>query len=156
MNTAPNPERRAKLETAKKERGKRPLLEPVTWLFARAPLRRFTFFADLDWRLLPPLVLDQCKLYTKKAGMPWAFVTWAHVNDGVDHWLSSTSPVIVPHEWHSGKQRSLIDVVAPSGGGQKGCDADVERSLAGPERQRVARRHRWPAAAEGDAHPWLN
>ena len=118
MNTSLTPEHVAQLESAKKELAKLPLLGPVTWLFARDPLRRFTFFADLDWRLLPPLVLDQCKLYTK-ADMPWAFVTWARVSDGVDQRLRSTSPVIAPHEWHNGEHLWLIDVVAPFGGAEE-------------------------------------
>jgi cytolysin-activating lysine-acyltransferase len=112
--SAPKAEQLAQLEAAKKELAKLPLLGPVTWLFARDAQRRFTFFADLDWRLLPPLVLDQCRLFSKE-DLPWAFVTWARVSDAVDQRLRSSSPVIAPHEWHSGPHLWLIDVVAPFG-----------------------------------------
>jgi hypothetical protein len=40
MNTTPTPEQPAQLDSAKKELAKLPLLGPVTWLFARDPLRR--------------------------------------------------------------------------------------------------------------------
>ena len=102
------------LESAKKELAKLPLLGPALWLYARDAQRRYTFLADIDWRLMPPLVLDQCRLYTK-ADMPWAFVTWAFVSDAVDQRLRSTSPLIAPHEWKSGNHPWLIDVVAPFG-----------------------------------------
>ncbi len=102
------------LASAKQELEKLPLLGPALWLFARDPIRRFTFIADLDWRLLPPLVLDQCKLYSRE-GIPWAFVTWARVSDAIDARLRSTAPVIAPHEWRSGDRLWLIDVVAPFG-----------------------------------------
>jgi cytolysin-activating lysine-acyltransferase len=102
------------LESAKKELTKLPLLGPAMWLYARDAQRRFTFIADMDWRLMPPLVLDQCRLFSK-ADMPWAFVTWAFVSDAVNLRLGSTSPVIAPHEWKSGEHPWLIDVVAPFG-----------------------------------------
>lgn len=106
-----NPEQ---LASAKQELEKLPLLGPALWLFARDPMRRFTFIADLDWRLLPPLVLDQCKLYSRE-GIPWAFVTWARVSDAIDQRLRSAAPVVAPHEWRSGDKLWLIDVVAPFG-----------------------------------------
>jgi len=104
----------AQLEGAKKELTKLPILGPAMWLLARDPQRKFTFVADLDWRLMPPLVLDQCKLYMKSE-VPWAFATWAFVSDAVDQRLRSTSPIIAPHEWKSGTKPWLIDVVAPFG-----------------------------------------
>lgn len=107
------PEQAAGFETAKKELSKLPLLGPAFWLFARDQRLRYTFIADLDWRLLPPLVLDQCRLYSK-ADMPWAFATWAFVSEAVDQRLRTT-PVLAPHEWRSGDRAWLIDVVAPFG-----------------------------------------
>lgn len=101
------------LASARQELEKLPLLGPALWLFARDPTRRFTFVADLDWRLLPPLVLDQCKLYSRE-GIPWAFVTWARVSDAIDGRLRS-APVIAPHEWRPGDELWLIDIVAPFG-----------------------------------------
>jgi cytolysin-activating lysine-acyltransferase len=102
------------LESAKKELAKLPILGPALWLYARDAQRRYTFLADIDWRLMPPMVLDQCRLYSK-AELPWAFVTWAFVSDAIDQRLRSTSPLIAPHEWKSGGHPWLIDVVAPFG-----------------------------------------
>lgn len=102
------------LETVRKELTKLPLLGPVLWLYARDVHRRFTFVADMDWRLLPPLVLDQCRLFHKDS-VPWAYFAWANVSAEVDQRLRSASPVIAPHEWHGGSIPWLIDVVMPFG-----------------------------------------
>jgi cytolysin-activating lysine-acyltransferase len=104
----------AQLDSARKELAKLPLLGPVMWLYARDPMRRFTFVSDMDWRLLPPLVLEQCKLYNKQ-DVPWAFFSWATVSAEVDRRLQSSNPVIAPHEWHSGDVPWLIDAVMPFG-----------------------------------------
>ncbi len=93
---------------------KLPILGPAFWLYARDPRKRYTFIADQDWLLMPPVVLDQCKLYMKNE-MPWVFITWALVNDEIDQRLRSNVPKIAPHEWKSGEHVWLIDVVAPFG-----------------------------------------
>lgn len=102
------------LEEAKAELQKLPLLGPALWLFARDELRRFTFVADLDWRLMPPLVLDQCQLL-QRDGVPWAFGTWAWVNDAVHERLLAGEVRLAPHEWRQGQHPWLVDVVCPFG-----------------------------------------
>jgi cytolysin-activating lysine-acyltransferase len=103
------------LQEAKASLKKLPILGPALWLFARDERKKFTFIADQDWLVMPPLILDQCKLYMKDE-IPWAFCTWAFVSDQVDERLSSSIPKIAPHEWKSGEHLWLIDVVAPFGG----------------------------------------
>ncbi len=102
------------LQEAKAALKKLPILGPVFWLYARDERRKFTFIADLDWLLMPPVVLDQCKLYLKDE-IPWAFITWALVSDEIDQRLRSQIPKIAPHEWKSGEHVWLIDIVAPFG-----------------------------------------
>jgi cytolysin-activating lysine-acyltransferase len=112
MTNVPTPDPQ-QLAAARKELDKLPLLGPAVWLFARDQQRRFTFMSDIDWRLIPPMVLDQCKAYTKM-DLPWAFVTWALVSDVVHERLLKGS-VIAPVEWRTGEHLWLIDVVAPFG-----------------------------------------
>lgn len=104
----------AAFEQAKDALAKLPILGPALWLYARDPAKKFMFIGDTDWALLPPIVLDQCRLYSK-AGLPYAFVTWALVSDEVDARLRSFEPRIAPHEWKSGEHIWLIDAVAPFG-----------------------------------------
>jgi len=102
------------LEEAKQALSKLPILGPAMWLYARDPVRKFMFIGDTDWAVMPPVVLDQCRLYTKD-GIPYAFITWAKVSDAVDERLRSGQPKIAPHEWNSGPHVWLIDVVTPFG-----------------------------------------
>jgi cytolysin-activating lysine-acyltransferase len=64
--------------------------------------------------VLPPIVLDQCRLYTR-SGLPYAFITWAFVSESVAARLHSIQPKIAPHEWKSGEEVWIIDAVAPFG-----------------------------------------
>jgi cytolysin-activating lysine-acyltransferase len=105
--------------------GKLPTLGPIAWLYARTQDRRFLFLADLDWAVMPPVVLDQCRLFMR-GKMPHAFVTWAHVDDEVHRRLSLGHPRLAPHEWRSGSHLWLIDVVTPFGDTQEVL-ADVQR-----------------------------
>lgn len=104
----------AALEQARESLAKLPILGPALWLYARDPARKFMFMGDLDWAVLPPVVLDQCRLYSKN-GLPYAFFTWAKVNDQIDARLRGKQPKLAPHEWHSGDHVWIIDAVAPFG-----------------------------------------
>jgi cytolysin-activating lysine-acyltransferase len=102
------------LEAARAALSKLPILGPALWLYARDTNRKFMFMADIDWAVLPPVILDQCRLYTKN-NIPFAFFTWAMVSDAVDQRLRSGTPRIAPHEWQSGEHLWLIDAVVPFG-----------------------------------------
>lgn len=109
------PENLKQIEDAKASLAKLPILGPAMWLYARDERRRWTFIAEQDWLLMPPIVLDQCHLYTKNE-IPWAFFTWAMVSEEVHQRLNSGVAKIGPHEWRSGDHCWLIDAVAPFGG----------------------------------------
>ena len=102
------------LADSKAQLKKLPILGPVIWLYARDDLKKYTFIAEQDWLLMPPIILDQCKLYMRD-DIPWAFATWAFVSDEVDARLRTAIPKIAPHEWKSGTHAWVIDVVAPFG-----------------------------------------
>jgi cytolysin-activating lysine-acyltransferase len=104
----------AALDQAKDALAKLPILGPALWLYARDPIKKFMFLGDIDWAVLPPIVLDQCRLYTK-SGLPYAFITWAFVDPAVGQRLRSAQPKIAPHEWKSGEEVWIVDAVAPFG-----------------------------------------
>ncbi len=115
------------IEEAKASLAKLPILGPVIWLYGRDPGRRYTFVGDLDWLVLPPVVLDQCKIYFK-AGIPLGYVSWAKVSDLVDERLRSGVGKIAPHEWRSGNHVWLIEVLAPFGSADELVD-EVSRTV---------------------------
>lgn len=102
------------LEQAKGALSKLPILGPALWLYAKDPIKKFMFLGDTDWAVLPPIVLDQCRLYTKNE-LPYAFITWALVNDAVAARLEAGQAKIAPHEWQTGDHVWIIDAIAPFG-----------------------------------------
>lgn len=118
------------LQDAKASLKKLPMLGPALWLFARDERKKYTFLADQDWLVMPPLILDQCKLYMKDE-IPWAFCTWAFVNDQVNERLESALPRIAPHEWKSGDRLWLVDLVTPFGGAEEIIEDLRKTSFAG-------------------------
>lgn len=127
-----SPEQLKQFEEAKTSLAKLPILGPAMWLYARDERRRWTFIADQDWLLMPPIVLDQCRLYTKNE-IPWAFFTWAFVNEDVHQRLLAGTAKIAPHEWRGGQHCWLLDAVAPFGGLEE-CLTELRgTSLVGKE-----------------------
>jgi cytolysin-activating lysine-acyltransferase len=133
MSQAPNLKQ---LEEAKASLAKLPILGPVMWLYARDERRKWTFIADHDWLLMPPIVLDQCRIYTKSE-IPWAFFTWAMVSDEVHQRLNSGIPKIAPHEWRGGPHCWLLDAVAPFGNADDCLKELRSTSLAGKVVNRI-------------------
>lgn len=78
--------------------------------------------SDLEWLLVPPLLLNQFTLLSGKpkdgpdVAVPLGLALWAKVSEEVDKKLAAnlTQPLrLRPDEWASGDIRWLIDVVGP-------------------------------------------
>lgn len=120
------------LEQARDSLAKLPMLGPALWLYSNAPDKKFMFVGDMQWVLLPPVILDQCRLYTKN-GIPWAFLSWAMVSDAIHERLMSGTAKLAPHEWRSGDHCWLIDTVAPFGGMDE-CIDDLRTTILANQR----------------------
>ncbi|MBI5790271.1 MAG: toxin-activating lysine-acyltransferase [Rhodocyclales bacterium] len=107
-----HPPHLAEIRAAAQQLAKLPILGPALWLYARDAAKKYLFLADIDARLMPPLVLDQCRIWFRE-GIPWAFVTWAKVSDEVNQRLADGIGQIAPHEWNGGPHVWLVDVVSP-------------------------------------------
>jgi cytolysin-activating lysine-acyltransferase len=98
----------------------------AVWLMMASPRHRHLFLQDLQWRLIPPLILRQFRLF-QKDGKPVALATWAMVSEEVAARLGGgdgtadpgekprTDLRLKPAEWRSGERAVLVDVVAPFG-----------------------------------------
>lgn len=117
-----NPEDAAKLVKLAEEQAqnvfkKVPLLGPVAWLLMQQPATRHLFLADLEWRVMPALVLDQAKLYLREQ-TPLAFVAWAKLSEAAANRYRQPPYHLAPSDWKSGNQIWIIDLVAPFGNAQ--------------------------------------
>lgn len=92
-----------------------PLVGPVVWLMMQQPGTKHTFLSELEWRVMPALVLDQAKLYMRD-GMPLAFASWAKLSDEAVLRYRAAPHRLAPADWKSGEQVWLVDVFTPFGG----------------------------------------
>lgn len=121
-------------ELAKKQAhkvlGKIPLLGPVTWLMMQQAHSRHTLLSELEWRVMPALILDQAKLYMKD-GAPVAFASWARFDDATAQRYRAPPHHLMMADWASGDQVWLIDVFTPFGGAQDVLKDLREKVFAG-------------------------
>ncbi len=92
-----------------------PALGPILALYLQSPHRRYQFISDIEWLVLPPLVRNQCKLYTKKE-YPVSFVSWAFINKEVEQRAVLNGGKLRSEDWKSGERICLVDIIAPFGG----------------------------------------
>ena len=90
----------------------------VVGLMMSMPAYRHVFLTDLDWMILPPLMLGQYKLYRDK-DRPVAFAAWGKLSAEAEARLQEANPRLAPKDWNSGDRIWLINVFAP------GSNADV-------------------------------
>jgi cytolysin-activating lysine-acyltransferase len=100
---------------AKSAIGQLPLLGPVAWLMMRHPNTRHMSLSDLEWRVMPALVLEQAKLFMRE-GMPLAFVSWARLSEDAALRFRTAPHRLAQADWQSGGQVWLVDVFTPFGG----------------------------------------
>lgn len=105
------------LEKGKKFAAKLPVLGHVTWLYSQLDTHKYFCMQDIEHRLIPPLSLEQCKLYVQSeaGGLPVAFVSWAMLNEETEKKYLNTQK-LGPQDWRSGDKAWLIDFVTPWGG----------------------------------------
>lgn len=92
-----------------------PLLGPVTWLMLQQPTGRHTLLGELEWRVMPALMLDQAKLYLNGTA-PVAFASWAMLDASSAERYRRAPHQLSAKDWNSGDQIWLIDVLTPFGG----------------------------------------
>jgi cytolysin-activating lysine-acyltransferase len=105
-------------EQAKLVMGKIPLLGPVTWLMMQQGATRHTLLSELEWRVLPALVLDQAKLYMRESA-PIAYVSWAKLSKESVERYKTAPHHLTSSDWKSGDQVWIIDLFTPFGGAQE-------------------------------------
>lgn len=127
-----------------------PLLGAVTWLMLQQSALRTGLLGDLEWRVLPPLMLGQARLFMR-GDAPVGYAAWALLSDeAVARWRQPPHRLAL-QDWNSGEQAWLIDVFTPFGGAREMLQELRETHLANRElRQlvpmpgRAPEELRWP------------
>ncbi len=105
-------------EQAQRVMSKIPLLGAVSWLMMQQSATRHTLLSELEWRVMPALVLDQAKLFMRESA-PIAYVSWARLSDDVAERYQQAPHHLMASDWKSGEQIWIVDLCAPFGGIQE-------------------------------------
>ena len=119
-------------QQAKTVATKIPLLGAISWLMMQQASTKYTFLSDLEWRIMPSLLLDQAKLYVRDE-MPLAYVSWAKLSADVAMRYRAAPHRLLPADWRTGDQIWLIDVFTPFGGATELLQDIREKVFPGQE-----------------------
>lgn len=91
------------------------VLGEVTWLLTQSPIHKQLFIGDLEWFIMPPLLLEQFRIFHGEKH-PVGVALWANVSVDTDKRLREGAFKLRPDEWKGGNIPWLIELVAPFGG----------------------------------------
>lgn len=74
------------------------VLGHAVWLMMNMPQYRYVFLADLEWMVLPPIVLGQYRLFRAENRIV-AFAAWAYLSEAAEARLQEPNPRLAPTEW---------------------------------------------------------
>ncbi len=124
----------------------------VCGLMMVSPAHKHLFVADLEWALMPPVLLRQFSM-VRRNGRLAAFVSWASVSDEVDARLQQGVARLKPAEWRSGEHLWIVDVIAPFGTAEEIIEQVREKLFAGKTVKVLTRGAGGGAANEPKAAP---
>jgi cytolysin-activating lysine-acyltransferase len=90
------------------------VLGQVVALMMSMPSFRHTFLSDLEWMVLPPILLQQYRLI-RVEGHVIGFAAWASLSEAAEARLNGASPRLAPADWRSGDRLWLVHLFMPFG-----------------------------------------
>lgn len=91
------------------------ILGEITWLMTQSPRHKSLALADLEWLVMPAILLKQFRLFYN-GEQPVGVVLWALADDIVAKRIDAGDIRLTAVEWKSGANMRIVDVVAPFGG----------------------------------------
>ncbi|WP_422362891.1 toxin-activating lysine-acyltransferase [Pyruvatibacter mobilis] len=98
----------------------------TTWLMTQSRGHRNMFISDLEWMVMPPILLRQFRLFPGKE-QPLGIAFWAQLSDEASQRLEQGGK-LKPDDWKSGDNLWLVELLAPFGQ-QDAMLADLRRSI---------------------------
>lgn len=125
--------------TPRQPSGPGEVLGDVTWLMSQSPAHKHLFLADLEWLVAPAVMAKQFRLF-KNGDRPFAYASWALLDEEAEKRLVGGQPRLRPGDWRSGDRLWLIDLVAPFGG-QDGVLKHLKENLFADRKLMALRRN---------------
>jgi cytolysin-activating lysine-acyltransferase len=91
------------------------VLGEITWLMTQSPRHKAIALGDLEWLVMPAILLKQFRIFYK-GEQPVGVALWALVDDFVAKRIDAGDKRLTAVEWKSGGHMRIIDVAAPFGG----------------------------------------
>ena len=98
-------------------------LGEMTWLMTQSPRFRDYKLSDLEWMIMPALLVGQFKIFYNDQQVPIAFATWASVSESVEEKIKQQAKTqdhvkLMPADWQSGEHLWLMEMVVPHADGE--------------------------------------
>ena len=86
----------------------------VVWLMTQSPAHRNFFLSDLEWMVMPALLLRQFRIFPGK-NQPIGIALWARITEEAEKRLMSGNARLAPQDWAAGDRLWLLELIAPFG-----------------------------------------
>ena len=91
------------------------VLGEITWLMTQSPRHKAIPLGDLEWLVMPALLLRQFRIFYQ-GEQPVGVALWALVDDLVAKRIDAGDRRLSAVEWKSGTAMRIVELVAPFGG----------------------------------------
>lgn len=91
------------------------MMGEIVWLMTQSPLHKLLHISDLEWLLMPPILLNQYKLFYEN-GVPVGAALWAYLSEEGEARLKESGR-INPEDWGNGALVKTLNGFSPSPGG---------------------------------------
>ena len=91
------------------------VLGEITWLMTQSPRHKSIPLGDLEWLVMPAILLQQFRLFYK-GEQPVGVALWALVDEIVAKRIDAGDTRLTAVEWKSGTNMRIVELVAPFGG----------------------------------------
>lgn len=87
----------------------------ITWLLTQSPLHKHLAISDLEWMLMPPVLLNQFKIYHNE-DQPVGVALWGYLSPEAEQRLKAASR-IAPQDWGNGATLDPVEGMTAKEGG---------------------------------------
>jgi cytolysin-activating lysine-acyltransferase len=91
------------------------VLGEITWLMTQSPRHKAVPLGDLEWLLMPAILLRQFRIFYS-GEQPVGVALWALADDLVAGRIDAGDKRLAAVEWKSGANMRIVELVAPFGG----------------------------------------
>ncbi len=110
------------------------MLGEMVWVMSQSPVYKRMAIGDLEWMLMPPMLLNQYRVFHAGA-QPVGFALWAQLSEAVEKRLNESVTAgktlrLEPKDWNSGDRLWLIELVCPAANTQNQLNQKLVADLA--------------------------